>query len=153
MYESLRTSYLEVFCEMYCQKLQKKAPISESFFNKILTFNFIEKRLQYRCLPMIFLTFFRTTNLENLRTIISEVSKIDGVFKTYISSHRRCSIKKVFLKISQYSQANTCVGTPASLLKIDSNAVVFRWMLKITKSTYFEEHLRTVASEHFSTNR
>ena len=98
MYESLGTSYMEVFCEMYCQKLQKKAPISESFFNKVLTFNFIKKWLQYRCLPMIFLTFFRTTNLENLRTIISEVSKIDGVFKTYISSHRRCSIKKSVLK-------------------------------------------------------
>ena len=26
------------------------------------------------------------------------------------SSHRRCSIKKLFLKISQHSQENTCVG-------------------------------------------
>ena len=26
------------------------------------------------------------------------------------SSHHRCSIKKLFLKISQYSQENTCVG-------------------------------------------
>ena len=43
------------------------------------------------------------------------------------SSHRRCSIKKLFLKISQYSQENTCVGIffliklqpyrPATLLK------------------------------------
>ena len=28
----------------------------------------------------------------------------------YRSSHRRCSIKKGFLKISQYSQESTCVG-------------------------------------------
>ena len=26
------------------------------------------------------------------------------------SSYRRCSIKKLFLKISQYSQENTCFG-------------------------------------------
>ena len=26
------------------------------------------------------------------------------------SSHRRCSVKKVFLKVSQYSQENTSVG-------------------------------------------
>ena len=26
------------------------------------------------------------------------------------SSHRRCSVKKVFLKISQISQENTCIG-------------------------------------------
>ena len=28
----------------------------------------------------------------------------------YRSSHRRCYIKKLFLKISQYSQGNTCAG-------------------------------------------
>ena len=31
------------------------------------------------------------------------------------SSHRRCSIKKLFLKISQYSQENTCPIKTASL--------------------------------------
>ena len=29
---------------------------------------------------------------------------------SFKSSHRRCSVKKVFLKISQISQENTCVG-------------------------------------------
>ena len=49
--------------------------------------------------------------------------------------NRRCSIKKPFLKISQYSQENTCVGVslllkiqafrPATLLKRDSKKSVF----------------------------
>ena len=28
----------------------------------------------------------------------------------YVTRNRRCSVKKVFLKISQISQENTCVG-------------------------------------------
>ena len=49
----------------------------------------------------------------------------------YRSSHRICSAKKVFLKILQYSQENTCVGVSmrafrsAILSKRDSNADVF----------------------------
>ena len=46
----------------------------------------------------------------------------------YRSSHQRCSAKKVFLKILQYSQENTCVGVSlrtfksAILSKRNSNA-------------------------------
>ena len=39
---------------------------------------------------------------------------------------RRSSSKKLFLKISQYLQENTCVGT--TLSKRDSNADVFLWI-------------------------
>ena len=38
----------------------------------------------------------------------SETSNVDFVINR--SSHRRCSVKKTFLKISQYSQENICVG-------------------------------------------
>ena len=47
--------------------------------------------------------------------------------------------KKMFLKISQISQGNTCVGSlfnkvaglrPVTLLKRDSNAGVFLWSLR-----------------------
>ena len=41
--------------------------------------------------------------------------------------------KKVFLKISQILQENTCVGAsfrPAALLKGDSNTSVFLWNLQ-----------------------
>ena len=40
--------------------------------------------------------------------------------------HQRCSIKKLFLKISQYSQ----VLWPATLLKRDSNTCIFLWILR-----------------------
>ena len=65
------------------------------------------------------------------------------------------------LKISQYSQEKTCAGisllikiwsfrVPA-LLKRDSNTSVFCELWEIFKNTYFEEHLRTAASESFPT--
>ena len=34
--------------------------------------------------------------------------KLPKTFMTYRSSHQRCSVKKVFLEISQNSQENTC---------------------------------------------
>ena len=40
------------------------------------------------------------------------------------SSRRRCSIKKVFLKISQYSQENTCVWV-SFLIKLQDSASNF----------------------------
>ena len=47
------------------------------------------------------------------------------LYQTEKSSHRRCSIKKAFLKISQYSEKNACVGVSSSgLLKRDSNTGV-----------------------------
>ena len=52
-----------------------------------------------------------------------------------LSSHRRCSVKKLFLKISQCSQENTFVGV--SVFSCES--------CEIFKNTYFEEHLRTTA--------
>ena len=44
-------------------------------------------------------------------------------------SHQRCSMKKLFLKILQYSQenlSNKVAGRPVTLLKRDSNTDVFR---------------------------
>ena len=47
------------------------------------------------------------------------------LYQTDKSSHRRRSIKKLFLKISQCSQENTCVGVSSStFLKRDSNTGV-----------------------------
>ena len=65
---------------------------------------------------------------------------------------REAFYKKLFFKISQYSQKNNCVGvfflikmqtfTPATLLKGDSNTVAFLTIFKkIFKNSYFEEHL------------
>ena len=44
------------------------------------------------------------------------------------SSHQRCSMKKVFLEISQNSRENTCE------------------FCEISKNTFFTEHLWTTAS-------
>ena len=52
--------------------------------------------------------------------------------------------KKLFLKISQYSQ-ESC--RPANLLKRDSNTVLSSEYCEIFKNTYFEEHLLTAASD------
>ena len=52
-------------------------------------------------------------------------------------SHHMYSIKKVLLRISQYSQENTCVGT-TQLFSCE--------YYKIFKTTFFEEHLRTAVS-------
>ena len=70
------------------------------------------------------------------------------------------NLSQVFLKISQYSQENICVGisflikmqafrAPA-LLKWDSNTGVFCKHWEIFKNTYFEEHLQTAASDSFT---
>ena len=48
------------------------------------------------------------------------------------SSHRSCSVKKLFLKILQYSQENTCV--PATVLKRDSTTGVFLWILRFLRT-------------------
>ena len=44
---------------------------------------------------------------------------------------RGCSVKKVFLKILQNSQENTCAGIrPVTSLKRDSGTGAFLWILR-----------------------
>ena len=67
------------------------------------------------------------------------------------SSHRKCSAKKIVLKISENSQEKTCAGvsysSPATLSKKETPAQVFSCKFwDIVKNTYFAEHLRTAAS-------
>ena len=76
----------------------------------------------------------------------------------YRSSYRRCSNKKVLLKISQYSQENTCVEVSlqvfrfAILLIRDTNIYVFLRILRNFKEHRFGEHLRTTASYFMNKN-
>ena len=60
------------------------------------------------------------------------------------SSRLQMFFKTDVLKISQYSQENTCVGASrsATLLKKDSNTGVFLWKLQNFKKSFFIEHLR-----------
>ena len=64
------------------------------------------------------------------RFIEKTVSFWDPV-KKFRRSHHSCSIKKLFLKILQYLQENTCVGVAATVLKRDSDAVVLLLILRI----------------------
>ena len=102
------------------------------------------------------LKFFYIVNfVSNIVNISSSlVSNFVFFLKDQIrSSYRRCSVKKVYLKISQISQENTCVGVsffsglrPATLLKRDSKQVFSCEIYHILTNTYYEEHLWTTAS-------
>ena len=72
------------------------------------------------------------------------------------SSHQRCSLKKVVLKNSQYSQENICGGV-SFLIKLQALGLQLYWKetstemfsceyCEISKYNYFQEHLRTAAS-------
>ena len=79
--------------------------------------------------------------------IVSFSQNDKTVSRSYKSSHQRCSIKTVLLKISQISQENTCAGVSFQLYQKETPAQVFsREICEIFKNTYFEEHMRTTAS-------
>ena len=42
--------------------------------------------------------------------MMNQVDRISEGVNVFRGSQRSCSIKKLFLKTSQYSQKNTCVG-------------------------------------------
>ena len=66
-------------------------------------------------------------------------------------SHQRCSVKKVFLKVSQNLQESFCARVsflrPATLLKKRPWYRCFPVNFEKFKNIYFEEHLRTALSE------
>ena len=62
------------------------------------------------------------------------------------SSHQMCSIKKMFLEISQNSQENTCARV-CSFIKKETLAQMFSCdFSEISKNTFFTEHLWTTTS-------
>ena len=84
------------------------------------------------------------------------------VFRTRETVVRRCSVKKVFLKISQKSQENTCVGV--SFNKISGlnayNFITKRLqhrcfpvnIAKFLRTTIFKEHLQWLLLEPCQTS-
>ena len=68
---------------------------------------------------------------------------------SYKSSHRRCSVKKVFLEIWRNIQENTCVKVSFfnNFIKKETLAQMFSCQFcEISKNTFFTEHLWTTAS-------
>ena len=110
------------------------------------------------------MTVFGDFNLSNksvksthCRTLFGLQSKVPAARWEgwlYKSSHRRCSIKKVFLKISQNSQENTC-SRVFFLIKLRASNFIKKETLaqvlscefcEIFKNIFFREHLRVTAS-------
>ena len=95
--EVWHTQKLEIVCrkKSSCKfyKIYRKTNVPESLFSFFL------------CFAVNFAEFVRTPFLQNIsRRLLPDARN------RYRSSHRRCSIKMLFLKISQYSQENICVG-------------------------------------------
>ena len=76
------------------------------FLIKLQAFNFNKKRLEHRCLPVIFVKFLRTRILKNIceRLLLKRSLKIFTLCwlletcNTYRSNHQRCSREKGVLK-------------------------------------------------------
>ena len=78
-----------------------------------------------------------------------------------VQNHQRCSIKKVFLEISKNSQENACarvsiliklqaLASACNFIKIETLAQVFSCeFCKISKNTFFTEHVWATASINF----
>ena len=70
------------------------------------------------------------TKTQNMSSFFLYILVVPGALWSE-ATIRRCFSKQVFLRISQFSQENTCVGAsffplrPANLVKRDSNTGVF----------------------------
>ena len=90
-------------------------------------------------------------NNKSRKTVFMEIHS-----GSYRSSHQRCSIKKVFLKISQNLQENTCArvsfliklqASVCHFIKKETLALLFSCeFFEISKNTFFREHLWATAS-------
>ena len=104
----------------------------------------LQKRRQWRRFGGFIVNFEHTSHLCSSVSIVNfehviagwvgkhwrnGTSVSNGSIGIHRRSYRRCSGEKVFLKILQYSQRNTCVGV--YLLKTDSNTDVLLRILWI----------------------
>ena len=115
-------------CSENTQQIYRRTPIRKSDLTKLIS-NFIEITLWHGCSLVNLMHIFRTHFPKNtsggvLLNFAMAEHQVDfsyyfksstrrkGIFSRNIlifrSSHRRCSVKKVFLEISQNSQENTC---------------------------------------------
>ena len=128
-------------------KIHLRTPFLQNSFQWFLSnFSYFlkkgKKRKQF-FIPPLCLTRLRSCNcikivkivfIHNFEKIYSNLSSVSFKFCNirYRSSHQRCSIKTVFLEISQNSQENTCTRISFS-------------------RTFFTEHLWTTASQNTKT--
>ena len=103
------------------------------FFNKLANpqnCNFIKKKHQHRYFPVNIVERLRTPFLtEHIRWLLLFIDEIFlKKWKSQNFFHKRCSVKNVFLEISQRSQENTCAR--ASILnKVWDWGFCYEWIL------------------------
>ena len=114
----------------------------------------ISTEVYFNSTKIFLLCFYNSYNVnlweKNVNKFLCRISS------SYRSSHRRCSAKKVFLKLLHYSRESTCVRV--SLQGFRSAILLKRLMFSCEyyetfKNTYFEEHLGTTASYFMEKNR
>ena len=126
--------------------------------------SFLKNSLWPRCFPVNFAKFLRTPFSQNSSGWLLMLRD----YFTFRSSHQRCSIKKVFLEISQNSHNLTkqlhqslyfnkvsilIKVSGLQLIKKDTLAQVFSCeFYEISKNIFFTEHLWTTASVPLETN-
>ena len=128
-------------------KIHFRTPFLQNSFQWLLsTFSYFskegKKQKQFFIPPLCllrlsscnYIKIFKVAFIHNFEEIYSNPSSVSFKFCNikYRSSHQRCSIKTVFLEISQNSQENT--GARVSFLR-----------------TFFTEHLWTTASQNTKT--
>ena len=117
-----------------------------------------------RFLNMLWLTLKWTLDSTGLWLVVdvllSHQSGVSIEMKDSEAAVQRCSVKRVFLEISQNSQENTCARV-SFLIKLQAEACNFIKketlaqvssceFCKISKNTFFIEHLRATASVSFN---
>ena len=132
--------YLLKFLVVYETQNQKNELKEKTYFTM-----WFEKKSQFPRFPSFqFCPILEIKNLENSERFGTELP-------TFRSSQRRCSIKKLFLKLSQYSQKSTSFGvffliSCQSFKRENATKVSSYEYFNIFKKTYFQEHVRTAFS-------
>ena len=112
---SFRGCRSQVFLKIGVLKISKEKTCVGVSFNKAASLkacNFIKKRMQHRCSPVKFCKIFKNIFFYRTHLVGASVSFNEILLSITISrsSHRRYSVKKLFLKTSQISLENTYVG-------------------------------------------
>ena len=141
---------------------RQRAPAALFFFKQDFGFcKLINKNVLKWFLIKICKVIFkkRCTNLlaENIPHCVFDYEKKGALqqlpYETDKSSHRKCSLKKLFSKILQYSQENICVGVSFFIKFQTFKAATFKKSLqhrcfsvaKFLWDICFEKHLQTAA--------
>ena len=110
----------------------------------------------FSCISSASLGGINRSKIENRSKVNKYLRRISSFYRR---RHRRCSAKKVFLKLLQYSQENTCVRVSFRSFNLqfyqkETPKLMFSSeYCVIFKNTFFAEHLQTTVSCFMTMNR